>query len=158
MRNYIKILPKMLFKTLLIILFFLLLSKHAKSQKQQQLNNLTTVTHVDANGYVYDWQRSNPGCYGCGSFYVKIERDIYPDETGMYNFYVKFYSNSFYANGQKSHTYIPSIWVYFSNGFDDYLQLEPFWLLVFDTGVGATLKSQNKYQIIKLVWSNPTVY
>lgn len=146
-------------KKLLIILIVLFSFFSFESKAQTQV-------HVDRTGYVYDWKLSNQACYGCGSFYVSVERTTYADEKGLYWFYVYFWNNSYYGNGNIASTYVTNINVY---GVDvkrgKYLITGPFYFVVlpktnsFDGyNLAATIYSYDPYQVLNITWGQVTAY
>ena len=144
-------------KKLTIILFFLLFAFTASSQ---------TMVHVDKMGQSYDWKLSNQACNGCGSFYMRVDRSVYPDQRGLYYFYVYFWSNSFYANGYTANTYITELNFYFiQNGTYFFAYNLPYLLVspsdvkqLSDKNLGAVLYGADNGQIIKLTWKQAIAY
>lgn len=145
----------------ILLSFLLLLVFYFPSKLQAQ-----TTIHIDRTGYKYDWALSNEARYGQGSFYLKVERTIFPNEKGYYFFYVYFYSNSFYLNGQLASTYITDVNMYMISPMGYKQQItKPFYVLVPPksnafNGVykGAYLYSTDPKQIIEITWESISAY
>ena len=144
-------------KILLILLLFFCFN--VKSQ-----NNV--VVHVDKNGTSYNWKQFGQTCNGCPSFFMAVYRTNFPDQKGLYYFYVYFYSNSFYNNGTKCSTYLNNINIYALNESGvSQLILGPFYLLVkpknemFDGyNIGATLYSTDPAQVLNINVGQINIY
>jgi hypothetical protein len=143
-------------KILLSLLLLLTISFSTMSQ---------TITHVDRNGNSYDWKLFGNACYGCASFYVKVDRTLYKQSDGFFYFYIYLYSNSFHSNGYLTSTYITNINIYSIENNTNSLIMGPFWSLVppknqnFDGVYNiATLKSRNPQQIWYVDFGQTFVY
>lgn len=123
-------------------------------------------THVDRNGYTYDWKLSNKICYGCGAFYACVTRTANPDEKGLYYFYIYFWSKSYYANGGLASTYITNINIYGTDKFGNVsLITGPYYFVAFPKtesfngyNLAATIYSTDPSQIINITWGQVTAY
>lgn len=149
---------------ILFCLFLFLPKSNVHSQHKQSNSPVISnglIVHVDNTGYSYDWKLSNEGCYGCGSFYIRVVRTAYPDESGKYYFYVQFWSNSFYLNGKPATSYVFGVRIYLKDGYgNSYLVLGPSYILSEPNALktGATLYSLNKYQQILITWDGVSPY
>ncbi len=128
--------------TIFILLFSLFFIKESKAQN-------VPSTYID-------WQLSNQSCYGCASFYWKVNRSYSP-EMRSYRFDIWFSSNSFYPNGGYASTYLTGVYIY----SDGYLaNKEPFWFLFKEQATSnlSQFYSQNLNPAITITWQNLTIY
>lgn len=109
--------------------------------------------HIDSNGKAYNWSLSNEGCFGCASFYWKIERGDIADSDGLYTYYIVFSTNSFYADKTLTSTYVTDFKVHFVDGNTKYLGVKPFYMLIPpDVKKEKTFKSKNPDQVFIVSW------
>jgi hypothetical protein len=136
------------------ILLILLLTLSIKVKAQ----NSVTIYNNNYN----TWNLSNSTCYGCGSVYVMVVNANYPDKSGLYYYDVYLWSNSFYANGYASSSYIKMIKVY---GIDpsgketlilkmDYALVPPKSQYFNGNFYLAYVYSGSAMQTIKITWSD----
>jgi len=81
-------------------------------------NQISTV-NITINPIQNGWARVNNSCAGCPSYWVQVLRSsqmIYAEDgRAYYYYYFKYYSNSFYSNGQPAGTYLSGL-NFYSNG------------------------------------------
>ena len=111
------------------------------------------------------WILSNPSCYGCSSFYVMVASK--PVQTnGLYYYDIYMWSNSFYASGYASNTYIKQVNIYAIdfNGRENLMLTFPYLVVppksysfngYFYVGC---VYSQSPEQTIKTTWLNATIW
>lgn len=103
-----------------------------------------------------DWKLSNDGCYGCASFYWKVNR-TYDFRYSTYYYNIYFYSNSFYSNGAWASTYLTGIYV---NVDGYYINKRPVWLLFKDVYSNelTSFYTVNSNPTIKITWTGMSIY
>ncbi len=112
-----------------------------------------TQVHVDKNSKTYNWALSNDGCWGCASFFWKIEREIEPDAEGFYNYEMAFSSNSFYSDKSLTSTYVSGIKITFIDATSEYLAAESFYQLIPPNEKRyKKFGSKDPQQVIKVTW------
>lgn len=137
-------------KRLIGALFVLMSLTFAQAQTYEQTSQTqTTVIYTD-------WRLSNDGCYGCASFYWKVNKTYIPTYQ-TYQYDVCFYSNSFYANGVWASTYV---WGLLVNVDGYYIHKEPSWLLFKEamSNQVTSFYSVNANPNIVLTWQGIKLY
>ena len=80
-----------------------------------------TLTNITLNQIQNGWARSGNSCAGCASYWyqVYISQTQHKAEDGNYYFYYyfKFFSNSFYGNGNPAGTYLSQMSYYMNGDF-----------------------------------------
>ena len=116
-------------KFLLTLLFAIIFSisglaqSYANPQQTQQYYHpnpdMIVLKNITLQQVQNGWARSGNACAGCASYWyqVWISKTQHQAEDGNYYFYYyfKFFSNSFYGNGNPAGTYLSQI-NYFMNG------------------------------------------
>lgn len=132
-------------KIIALIVLLFSLSFVSKSEAQ----NSVPSTYID-------WQLANQSCYGCASFYWKVNRSYSP-EMKSYKFDIWFSSNSFYTNGGYASTYLTGVYIY-SDG--NLISKDPFWFLFKEQATSnlSQFYSMTLNPTITITWQNITIY
>lgn len=151
---------------IVVLLAFFSLSSYSQNVKD------TIQVHTDKAELTYKWKlisdnKANPnkGCYGCASFYYKIERTINPDKEGFYHYFLYLMSNSFYKSGNLTGTYVRDIKIDLIDGEQKTTVVDPFWVLVpprsesfSGVHMAAKFKSADPKQVLSITWGEFSVY
>lgn len=145
-------------KLLTLILLFLSVNMYAQDNVPSNFSsNIQKTIQIPSTVVYTNWQLSNQGCYGCASFYWKINRTYIP-EYKSYQYDIWFLSNSFYQNGTLASTYV---WGIIVNVDGLNLRNEPAWLLFKDTSYSNQVTSfttSNSSAKIILSWQGLKIY
>ncbi|HUT80599.1 MAG TPA: hypothetical protein VMZ29_05280 [Candidatus Bathyarchaeia archaeon] len=120
---------KKLFLTALFAIIFAFVGLGQNFSPQQQVQQNYYVPHPDQipvmnitlsqiqNG----WARMGTTCAGCASYWYQVIRSQYSiqaeDGNYYYYFYFKYFSNSYYGNGNPAGTYLSQVNFYINGNF-----------------------------------------
>lgn len=112
-------------KKLVLGILFVLFSVIGFGQYGQQVQRYVPdpssipTYNITVNQTQNGWAQINRSCAGCPSYWVQVLRSQQmiraEDGASYYYYYFKFFSNSFYGNGQPAGTYLSGL-NFYANG------------------------------------------